>query len=102
MQQNDNAALWWAGLVILAVLVGALIAIGASKAKAHSWYDWECCHEQDCKPVDQEEVEEIGGGKWLHKPTKQPFESVRPSKDGRFHACILYGKPKCLYIVMGT
>lgn len=58
-----------------------------------SWYDDDCCTCQDCRPVPDEEVEEIAPNVWKHLPTGLIFantvgsKKVRESKDGRFHVC---------------
>lgn len=77
----------------------------ATESFAHSWYDADCCSEQDCYEVPDEDVVEIEDGKWKHLPTGAVFErrKVRPSKDGHFHVCI-HPKlgPQCIYIVQGS
>lgn len=90
------------GLVI-AILI-ALICI----AFAHSWYDLECCSDNDCHPVAVDDVIETEKG-WKHLPTGTEFtrDQVKPSKDRRFHVCIGNkawdrGKPYCIYILQGA
>ena len=38
-------------LVALSVLTGTFL-FGLAPARAHDWYPMECCHGQDCAPVD--------------------------------------------------
>lgn len=69
----------------------------------HSWYDYECCHTNDCKPVPCESITETKEG---FKYDGLLFSKIKPSKDNQCHACILeYGSgrtPMCLYLQMGV
>jgi hypothetical protein len=69
----------------------------------HSWYDYECCHDNDCKPVPCEQIEETKQG---FKYDGLFFSKIKPSKDNQCHACILKydgGRtPMCLYLQMGV
>ncbi len=69
------------------LLVGAL-AFGASQAAAHSWYDYDCCSDRDCKPISKDDVKATDNG-WRILATNEviPYTSVRRSPDGRFHRC---------------
>lgn len=77
-------------------------------AFAHSWYEEDCCHDQDCGPVAAEDVEELANGDWRYIPENKVFSKadgrVRPSRDGRFHVCLSKNArwPYCIYIVQGT
>jgi hypothetical protein len=93
---------------ILAWLLGACVVLGllAGYAWGHSWYDWDCCADNDCKPVPAEDVAEIVGG-WKYLPTGNEFKDpkrIRPSHDGNFHVCINPSNKQslCIYIVSGT
>jgi len=88
------------GLTVASLVIVGLIG----PALAHSWYDWDCCHDQDCRPIAMEEVEEIDHGQWRHIASNTVIEkvNVRPSRDGQFHLCTPHGVPKCLYIVSGS
>lgn len=81
-----------------------LATIFASYLLVHSWYDPECCSTADCRPVPSYEVEEIGPGVWLHRPTGLKFEGnkVRPSRDKNYHVCIAGNFPYCIYILQGA
>jgi hypothetical protein len=64
-------------------------------AEAHSWYPAECCHDQDCVPVDSvRSVSVAGGGQALIVRSKlggvliAPEFPRRDSKDGRMHICM--------------
>lgn len=85
-----------------------------SLALAHSWYDWECCHNNDCAPV---RAETVRAGKGGYTVTLQPGEhplvkaaplsgfvaypEARHSQDGRYHVCVVAGAIKCLYTPPG-
>lgn len=98
---------------LIAVIIGALFGIvfflwAIDFVRAHSWYDAECCSNDDCKPVATEDVIETEKG-WKHLPTGTEFtkEMVKPSKDRHFHVCIgkhawNFGKPYCIYILQGA
>jgi len=62
-------------------------------AEAHSWYDTECCNENDCKPV---KLLSIKNGVYSWRSWRKPQhvlsihiddKRVRPALDGGFHAC---------------
>ncbi len=82
--------------------------LAASPAAAHDWYPMECCHEQDCAPVDRTEVVPTPttatpngltavGQSTLMVTTKHGTALVpanfprRESKDSRMHACMMPG-----------
>lgn len=75
----------------------------------HSWYDYECCSDEDCRPVPSIDVSETGHNEWTYLPTGNKFtgSQIKPSKDGRFHVCIgnktwNMGKSYCIYILQGA
>jgi hypothetical protein len=80
--------------------------LAATPAAAHDWYPMECCHEQDCAPVDRAEMVPTptsdGKGAANSPPsmivtTKHGTVIVpgnfprRESKDHRMHACMMPG-----------
>jgi hypothetical protein len=82
-------------------LICAMALLGASKARSHDWYPWDCCHDLDCAPVDQAEY--LGSAAKL--TTKLGTVIVpgsfprRPSPDGRQHVCIKPdGTPRCYFV----
>lgn len=84
--------------------MAALISLISSAASSHSWYDPDCCSDRDCRPVDADDMAEIGGGCWKYLPTGATFcgNRVRPSKDKHWHVCISNNNvPYCAYIQMG-
>lgn len=93
-----------AGYVTCALSVIGWIALWVVAANAHSWYDPECCSDQDCYPVAAEDVIETDTG-WKHLPTGKTFtrQQVKPSKDRNFHICVSpHGTPYCIYILQGA
>jgi len=97
-----------ARLIVTIWVAFTALTLSHVKALPHSWYDADCCSETDCKPVPNEDVEEIEGG-WKYLPTGVEFkdtaqkQKIRPSHDGRFHVCLgqYSGAPLCIYIVIG-
>jgi len=81
------------------------ILLAATPAAAHDWYPLECCHHQDCAPVDKVELVPTpmasgADGAKSDAPamivtTKHGTALVpasfprRESKDHRMHACML-------------
>lgn len=83
-----------AALIIVLVLLAVLFCIARlTSARAHSFYPWECCHDQDCWPMgidaDAREPEpvETAAGWRLHDGVVITLSETRPSPDGRFHVC---------------
>lgn len=91
---------------VLAFIIAAVatLLIIAGQAKAHGWYDGECCDEEDCRQTTLGEVELRDNG-WFVVPLKVivPFsdDRIRHSLDPLIHICLIPGnKPRlrCLYI----
>lgn len=95
-------------LIALAAIL-MLVFGWAAGARAHEWYDPDCCGGNDCEPVSHVSfvaadarstptmvVTTSLGTKPLTEATK-----VRSSKDGRMHACIYMGRLLCLYLPPG-
>lgn len=86
-------------LIVYVIFLAVLISSAKSQEHEHgkdgvpTWYDADCCDYKDCRPVPDDEVEEVAPDKWLHKPTGLTYENegtwrrVRDTKDGRFHVC---------------
>lgn len=68
-----------------------LLAVFTAPAAAHSWYDGNCCNEQDCRQTTLGEVERRADG-WFVVPTNQliPFADsrIRRSLDPLIHICL--------------
>jgi len=67
-----------------------------------SWYDFDCCNDEDCRPASDGEVVETTDG-WLYTPTgrvvKEGDNAYRDSKDEQFHVCTNFtGWLRCLYV----
>jgi hypothetical protein len=98
-------------ILLFAALLASLtagMAIGvfawlflATPARAHSFYDPECCSDKDCAPIDSKLVRitdsgyvvTVGPGQHpmvKHAPVSFviPYHTARESPDGRYHVCI--------------
>lgn len=103
-------------LILMIALAGFSLAM-AVRAKAHSWYDPECCSGMDCAPVEKVEVMPTSAiASMLVPPAQASPPSImfvttvhgtaqvphnmkfRESKDARMHACIIKGRLICLYL----
>lgn len=83
----------------------------AVRGHAHSWYDYECCSDEDCKPVPHESIEEKPNGDVTYTMPdgyKCHFSAsqIRDGQDTEWHACIIeashagpnYGRScRCIY-----
>lgn len=67
---------------------------------AHDWYDYDCCSDKDCGPIDESRVTQDKDGFLVDGKFRFPKDKIRPSQDGRFHFCQNphTGTPLCLYI----
>jgi hypothetical protein len=114
---NRFDAWWfrWGGPAIMAGLALILLASFTVRALSHSFYPWECCHDQDCWPMgagaDAKEPEPVvtPAGWRLHDGAVVAFAATRPSPDGRFYVCRQQGastgavirpegRPVCLFV----
>lgn len=82
---------------------------GSAPGHTHGWYSSECCSDKDCGPLGADSVIERAEGGYKVRPTGSglqyffPNDKLRPSQDGRWHACIgAHGYPYCLYIPVGS
>jgi hypothetical protein len=83
-----------------------VLLLATTPVHAHSWYDGQCCKEQDCRQTELHEVERRENG-WFVTSTLEliPFDDkrIRRSLDALIHVCL---EPKyfsgqqvrCLYI----
>lgn len=86
-------AISWAIVIIGVLLIVLFLGLGmATKGNAHSWYDGNCCSDQDCYQTGIGEVERHDGG-WFVVLTKEliPFDDkrIRRSLDPLIHRCIV-------------
>jgi hypothetical protein len=94
------------GWCIIAVLALLVVVALARQARAHSWYDPDCCSDRDCEPVrttafvasDPRSVPVmVVTTSFGTKPVTQETK-IRQSRDNRMHACIYQEKLICLYL----
>jgi hypothetical protein len=99
---------------LLTLAGAALAALTPSLGLAHSapagWhYDAWCCSGRDCAPIPEDEVRITPEGYLVTIPAEStrdrlqklfPYDKVRMSGDGQYHACILPGSGdfRCLYV----
>lgn len=81
----------------------AALGLSGTIAYAHSWYDYDCCSDQDCSPIPFGSVEIVEDGyritlkpgdhPLVHAPFTYtiPYDSpnVRVSRDDKYHACVI-------------
>jgi hypothetical protein len=93
------------GMIVAAALVAAFLCV-MSYVSAHEapsgWsYDHECCHNQDCAPIPEDQTPKpLDGGNWrLSTGEIVPKSKVKFSPDGFYHLCRLpaSGTILCLY-----
>ncbi len=104
--------------VVIILTACLMLAVLASVAKAHMWYDPDCCSGNDCAPV--EKADYVAGALYNGPPgqasplpvmvvTTRHGQAVltqntkrRASQDGQLHACIFGGRLICLYLPPGN
>ena len=80
-----------------------MLVLFVTSVNAHSWYDRDCCSDNDCEPV-KVHTDEGGnfailknGKKWyIDKPLY-----IRPSQDENYHVCVYQNMVWCLYVPTG-
>lgn len=96
------------GVFVFVACFLILFAI-TSPGWSHSWYSWQCCSDNDCAEVIDQQEDGHGGiivtskhGTVLIPPD---FER-KPSQDEKFHVCMRQGTyrivPICYYVPGGT
>jgi len=90
--------------LVMLFFIGVISAATAHHAPKGWEYDYDCCHDKDCAPV-QAQHDELGdyaidsnGMKWYFRDA----QSIRPSQDSDYHICVYAGKLRCAYIPSGT
>lgn len=92
-----------------ALLIAALMLSVPGNVSAHSWYDGDCCSNQDC---DVAKVTKHSDGSyevrmWGYKTHTDQQTEIRKSKDKNYHACIVFERSggrdpvpvvRCLYV----
>ena len=94
--------------VPLSALVGTTL-LCSTQASTHDWYPMECCHHDDCAPVESvERLVPTGGAprnSFAHEAwhDAHPRKLLRESKDGRMHICVRandYGRDDVMCLFM--
>lgn len=86
-------------------LVGLLTAaavLAVSRARAHDWFDWDCCSDRDCRVVPDGTISELpdgSGWKIAGFPTiiKRGDPRARPTKSGQEAVCSGSLTLRCIY-----
>lgn len=107
-------------LILLGALIAGALALALIRpVAAHDWYENACCSDKDCAPIDAAAVGEdaagttvtFAGGQHPQLPAGMPARTwrvtesqKRPSRDGRYHACIAPGGARliCLYVPLSS
>ena len=98
------------GLCVVLALCLLVVAVSATPARSHSWYDPDCCSGQDCEPVsavayvasDPGSVPVMVVTTSLGTKPVTAMTKIRESKDSRMHGCIYQGALLCLYMPPGN
>jgi hypothetical protein len=97
-------------VLALAGLVAVLPSLALPHSALQGWhYDPWCCSGRDCHPIPNDEVRITPGGYLVTIPAEStserlqklfPYDKVRMSGDGQYHACIVPGSDdfRCLYV----
>ena len=75
------------------------VVVGAAVILAHSWYPWECCHDQHCHPVPCELIKANALGlSWNGITFTEPM--IKNLLDEHCHVCVdVVGKYRYRYCV---
>ena len=87
--------------VIIALLwVAFLLGVLGKSALPHSWYDYECCTDRDCGPINYVPTPLPNGAFQLPTGEVIPKERVKWSRDEHYHLCRYppNGFIFCLYV----
>lgn len=103
------SVVWRACLITVFFLLVVLVLVRPSAA--HSWYPWNCCNDQDCRPVPFESIKVTPTGYQVPSGEIIPFSSTKikptPAEDveQRFHWCSVAGSDTghtlCLFVPQG-
>lgn len=81
--------------MIIRFVVLLIVLCFSLPARAHDWYDKDCCHNKDCAPITK--IEQSGSGLEITTTMSNSlgltgvvtkYTSFRLSKDKEEHACI--------------
>ena len=89
---------------MLKIIILFVLLTISTPAYSHSWYDSDCCGENDCDPV---KILQDNGGNYAILKNGQKWyilnpRSVRPSQDDNYHVCIHMNQLWCLYVPTGS
>ena len=88
-------------MILAFVLVVALFATRG--ARSHDFYPTECCNGQDCQALEGvNRVEETPTEFVVDGKLRFNKGFVKPSPDGRYHACIRGGSIICFFVPAGV
>lgn len=93
---------FWA-IMALTMFMALFVLLAAEKARAHSFYDGDCCSLIDCKPVPDGTVVEntrTGAVTVLGQTLPHGDARLRRSRDDQDHVCanVSTGKLLCVYL----
>jgi hypothetical protein len=101
---------FWMTMLAYTMLVLMIIVL-ASTARAHSWYEPECCDTRDCEALLPEQVKVTPEGYVTPDGELIRFDEARVSADKDFHWCKYqrdstkviqpFEKRKCFYAPVG-
>lgn len=85
--------------------IAAITVLWILPASAHSWYTGLkneageiCCSGRDCVELADGDVTEVAGGYAIQSlQATVPYARMRPSPDGKWHACFWGGEIKCFF-----
>lgn len=88
--------------VLVAASGLALAVLSAQSAKAHAWYEYECCSEQDCRKAAIDEVTVTPDGYFVSTTGETIARNdgrLRFGEDWDWHICLVPSETKvrCLY-----
>lgn len=89
------------------LIAGALALLSVQAASAHSWYDHDCCSDNDCKPISAADVKTLPNGyevTFAGRVFQVPYDDprIRSSRDMDYHACEYPREElRCLYVPPG-
>lgn len=87
LHRMNNRLAFWRRMTLAfgVILLGLLVTM--SYAKAHSWYEAECCDDRDCEPIPPDQVKVSPEGYITPDGQLIPFGSARVSADQDYHWC---------------
>jgi len=92
------------GAVLAYLAVAVAFVVFMLRASAHSWYDFDCCSDNDCAPITPDDVVTTPNGYRIKGTWTVPYDApqIRPSRDNDFHVCEYpKGTVRCLYVPTG-